>query len=217
MRDGRWLRHAVDLVLPVTCLGCGQRAVAWCDQCRSDALDLHIREHASGLQTIAAATYDGDVRDAILGYKERGRRDVLAGLGWLLDAAIEAAAVDLSRPVLVPMPSTPAAVRRRGGDHMIRLVRSLEHDAPVVKALGTRSAADSAELSATGRRVTRGQAMFARRGAAELLRERDVVLIDDIVTTGATLEQAARIAGALGARSVRAAVVAHTPKEVSGR
>lgn len=215
MRDGRWWRHAVDLVLPVRCLGCAQRAVAWCEPCRTNALDLHVREHESGLRTVAAATYDGDVREAILGYKERGRRDVLAALGWLLDAAIEAAAVDLNNPVLVPMPSTLAAVRRRGGDHMLRLVRSLDSDATIVRALGARSAADSADLSATGRRVARGQAMYARRGAAELLLERDVLLVDDIVTSGSTLEKAAELLGAVGARAVRGAVVAQTPKQVS--
>lgn len=203
-----------DLVLPVRCLGCGRRADAWCAPCRSEALDLQVREHPTGLRTVAAASYDGDVREALLGYKERARRDLRRPLAWLLAAALDVAATDLGDPVLVPMPSTVQAVRQRGGDHMVRLVHALAGDAQVAVTLGARSGADSAELSATGRRIARGQAMYARRGAAELVRGRDVLLVDDIVTTGSTLERAHALMLAAGARTVRAAVIAHTPKQV---
>lgn len=211
----RLWRSGIDLVLPVRCLGCARRAEAWCAPCRGEALDLHFREHPGGLRTVAAASYDADVREAILAYKERSRRDLARPLAWFLQAAVDAASAGLDEPVLVPMPSTTQAVRRRGGDHLVRLVRTLSGEPSIAVALGARSGEDSSELSATGRRLARGQAMYARRGAGELVGGRDVLLVDDIVTTGSTLERAHTLMAASGARSVRAAVVAETPKQVS--
>lgn len=210
----RWWRTGADLVLPVRCLGCGRRAEAWCAPCRAAALDLHVRELPGGLRTVAAAYYEADVREALVAYKERARRDLARPLGWLLQGALQVAAEGLRDPVLVPMPSTARAVRRRGGDHLQRLVRLLDDAPRVAIVLGARSGTDSAGLSASGRRVARGQGMFLRRGARGLLGGRDVVLLDDIVTTGSTLERGHALVVAAGARTVRAAVVAHTPKQV---
>lgn len=211
----RLWRAGADLVLPVRCLGCDRRAEAWCVQCRTAALDLHVRQHPDGLRTIAAASYDADVRAAILAYKERARRDLAGPLTWLLQAALSAAATDLRDVVLVPMPSTAASVRRRGGDHLLRLTRLLPGGISVALALGARAAADSAELSAAGRRLARRQGMYARRGIEKLVAGHDVVLIDDIVTSGSTLENAHALVAASGARTVRGAVIAQTPKQVS--
>ena len=59
--------------------------------------------------------------------------------------------------------------------------------------------------------------MRLRRDAAALLRGRDVLLVDDIVTTGATLTTAAALVRSAGARTVRGAVIAATEKEVTRR
>lgn len=212
----RLWRTGIDLVLPVRCLGCDRRADAWCEPCRAAALDLHVREHRCGLRTVAAAWYDADVREAILGYKERSRRDLARPLGWFLQAAVEVVSEGLTAPVLVPMPSTARAVRARGGDHMLRLARTAAGAGRIVVVLGARPGPDSARLSAAGRQVARSAGMFVRRGAEQLVRDRDVVLLDDIVTTGSTLEKAHALLASTGARTVRAAVVAQTPKEVTG-
>lgn len=211
------MRQAVDLVLPVQCVGCGARAVSWCPACQSAVLDLRVRELTGGLQVVAASSYAGAVREALLGYKERGRRDLTDALGRLLDAAVSAAEQGLRDPVIVTMPSARQATRRRGGDHMQRLARRALPTRPAAVVLGTRNARDAAELSAAGRQLARHTAMYARRGASALVSGRDVLLVDDIVTTGSTLARAHEIVAALGAREVRAAVVAETEKQVAGR
>ena len=172
---------------------------------------------AGGLLVAAATSYQGAARDAVLGYKDHGRRDLLRPLGWLLAAAVDGAAVGLRDPLVVPMPSSARAARRRGGDHMVRLAGEIAGSRPVAIALGSRDGADAAALSATGRQTARRQAMYARRGADELVRGRDILLVDDIVTTGATLQRAGEIARALGARRVHAAVVAETELQVARR
>lgn len=212
-----WLRGALDLVLPVRCVGCGTRAQPWCADCLVAALDLRVRQVSDSLIVVAAASYDGAVRDGILGFKERGRRDLARPLGWLLRGAVDGASAGLADPVLVPMPSTRRAARRRGGEHVPRLVRAMTATAPLALVLGTREGVDGAELSASGRQIARMQSMYGRSGARELIADRDVLLVDDIVTTGATMARAAQIVRALGAHEVRGAVVAETEKQVTSR
>lgn len=211
-----WLRHAADLVLPVRCLGCGHRAVAWCPECRSAALDLRVRP-LDGLLVAAASVYADDVRAAILGYKEHGRRDLSTPLSDLLRSAVRSAVSGLDRPLLVPMPSTARATRARGGDHMRRLIARAAPRAEVAVVLGSRSAPDAVGMSVAGRHNARRQAMYARQGIEKLVGGRDLLLVDDVVTTGSTLLRAAEIVRACGAREVRAAVIAETERQVSGR
>lgn len=204
-------------MLPVRCVGCGARAISWCRSCQGAALDLRVRQLDGGLQVVAASSYDGAVREALLGYKERGRRDLVAALGHLLGASVAAAEHGLHDPVLVPMPSSSRAMRQRGADHMLYLTRRAFPARAVATVLGSRGHRDATALSAAGRQVARRSAMYARRGARELIEGRDVLLVDDIVTTGATLARAGEIVAALGARRVRAAVLAETERQVAGR
>jgi predicted amidophosphoribosyltransferase len=160
-------------------------------------------EHA-GLPVIAAGRYEGGLRDAVLAYKERGRRDLAAPLAALL--AIAVAALDAPEAVLVPIPSSGSARRARGGDHVLRLVRRLGRTSGALRL--TRAVQDSAGLDAATRATNLAGAFVARPprspGAC-------AVLVDDIVTTGATLAEAARALTQAGWHTVGGAVVAATP------
>jgi predicted amidophosphoribosyltransferase len=194
-----------DLVLPRRCVGCGRPGELLCAGCLPAGLPFPAP--GIGLPVFAAAAYDGAVRAALLSYKERGRRDLAAPLAALLtQAALRAAPY---RAVLVPVPSSPDAARARGGDHLIRLAARVARQAriPVVTALTLhRSVRDSAGLGAAERNLNLDAAMRAepRRGAPR------AVIIDDIVTTGATLREAHRALRAAGWDVCGAAVVAAT-------
>lgn len=217
----RWAGELVDLVLPVECLGCAAAGIAWCEPCREAAGQLRIHAPdpapAGFPPTVAAATYADDVRLAILGAKDHGRRDLIAPLAQLLGWSVAAAVPGGGQTILVPMPSTPANARARGGSHMVRMASLVARaDGHVlVEALQVRDAHDATSLGAAGRLADRRRTMGVRRRAADLLQGKDVVLVDDVVTTGATLAVATSLVGRWGARSVRAAVVAATEKEVT--
>ncbi len=194
------LSDLLDLVLPTTCIGCGRPGAALCASCRQVAL---CRVDAAGVATVAGGRYEGALRSALLGYKERGRRDLAGPLSTVLAAAVG----ELARPdaVLVPVPSSPAARRARGGDHVVRLARRVAATVPALHL--ARSVQDSAGLGSAARAANLDHAMRAgpppRRGAP-------VVLVDDIVTTGATLAEAARALRAAGWEVCGGAVVAAT-------
>ncbi|WP_234010456.1 ComF family protein [Streptomyces sp. SPB074] len=146
--------------------------------------------------------------------------------------------------VLVPVPSARRAVRARGHDHVAGLARAAARRlraegraAHVLPALvPCREVRDQAGLGARERRANLAGALRVRAGALRLLREAPphtaFVLVDDVMTTGATIAEAARALraadvegvqrgdrsirpGGAGERitgAVRAAVVAVSPR-----
>jgi predicted amidophosphoribosyltransferase len=198
----------LDLLLPGCCGGCGAPGAGWCPACGS-RLGPHSSPVLPGGPPIAAVgRYRGPLRTAVLAYKERGRRDLAAPLARLL-ADVLPAGVPPGGWWLVPAPSRPAAIRARGGDHVLRLCRHLARGEPrlhvaAALALGRR-ARDSVGLDAAQRagnlagRVRVRAAALPPPGAA-------VLLVDDVITTGATLRACCAALGGAG-RPVTGAIV----------
>jgi predicted amidophosphoribosyltransferase len=159
----------------------------------------------------------------VVAFKERGRAELAAPLGVALALAVAAGVVAASgrRPVLlVPVPSSRAALRARGRDHVRELTRAAVGelraagvDAAEARLLARRGRVrDSAGLSAEQRRVNLA-GTFTTSGAAPA--DALVVIVDDVSSSGATLTEAAAVltdGRARGAPPVLAAVVAATPR-----
>ncbi len=205
------LAAAADLVLPRHCAGCRRPGALLCPRCRAALAAVRPRQARpdpcpAGLPaTVAAAAYDDRVAGLLVAHKERGQLALTPVLGALLRGA-----VDLLAPagaVLVPVPSSAAAVRARGHDHAWRLARAAARRdrLPVLAALrATRPVADQAGLDAAARAANLRGALAARRPLPGLT----VVVVDDVLTTGATLVEATRALRAAGADVLGAAVLA---------
>jgi predicted amidophosphoribosyltransferase len=162
-----------------------------------------------GVPVFSLGRYAGVRREAILAVKERGRGDLIGPLGDALGAGLRRLLEwrILSAPVaVVPAPTRRTAARRRGGDPVTRAAQAA--DAPgveVIAALRMRAfTRDSVGLSA-GRR----QANLAGRVRLTTSVGGDVVLVDDVVTTGATACESVRVLRSSGARVVAVLAVAH--------
>jgi predicted amidophosphoribosyltransferase len=199
----------VDLVLPGDCAGCGVPAHPWCPRCRAD-LGPPTRPHLpGGPDVFAVGRYTGPLRSALLRYKERGRRDLAGPLGALLAAVLDDA-VGATPVALLPAPSRPAAARERGGDHVARLCRAVAARRPgagVVRPLRlARRARDSVGLDAEQRAANLAGRVRVRPGAPRVVGTGTVLLVDDVVTTGATLRTCRDALAAAGVE-VGAAIV----------
>ncbi len=225
------LRAVLDLVLPAGCAGCGTEGVTWCTGCAGqlDRLPWPCRPDpcpASLPPTWAVAAYDGPVRAAVLAHKENGVRALGRPLGAGLASAVSAAltVTGCRSALLVPAPSRPAAVRERGQDPTLRLARAAARslrrqgvDARVVPVLRmSRTARDQAGLGAQARADNLAGAVRVPRRLRSAVAGRELVLVDDVVTTGATLAESARVLHGAGATVVAAAVVAATARRGTG-
>jgi predicted amidophosphoribosyltransferase len=145
--------------------------------------------------------------EAIRAYKDAGERRLAPLLAEMLASALCATrAFDPSRADAIAfVPATPGAFARRGFDHMEPVARALSGllGIPVRDALARRDARDQRGLSRAGR-------LENARGATipvDDMPEARVLLVDDVLTTGATLSQAARALRLSGALQVFGACV----------
>ncbi|MFI8944899.1 ComF family protein [Streptomyces sp. NPDC053750] len=215
-----WWRDLSDLVMPGECGGCGRARTVLCPRCRtalSGAAPGRVRPvpEPSGLPVVhAAARYADEVRAVLLAHKERGVLALTAPLGVALAGAVrtglrgvrtgtgDAGAVRVRGPVLlVPVPSARRAVRMRGHDPARRIalaaageLRRTGTPARVLAVLRQRhTVADQSGLGARERLDNLDGALTVVPGGGRLLcRGGPVVLVDDLMTTGASLTEAAR-------------------------
>ena len=224
MHTSRLLPELVDLLLPGGCGGCGRAGPGWCGTCAAGAGPPRRVWLPGGPPVLAVGRYRGPLRTALLAYKERGRRDLAAALGGLLAAGVADVVTPGPGTVwLVPAPSRRSAARGRGGDHVRRLCEVLASRlvatgrevvlAPglalagrVRDSVGLDPAERAANLAGALRPVPRG---LPPPGTA-------VVLVDDVVTTGATLRACRDALAAVGVSTAAATVLCDATSGVRG-
>ncbi|MBE3075232.1 MAG: hypothetical protein IMZ75_09855, partial [Actinobacteria bacterium] len=141
----RSLGATLEMALPIRCGGCGAPGATWCAACARDAGEATYPGGPRQVcptpcpvgypPTWAASPYDAAARKALVAFKDGDRRDLVAVLAPMLSGAIAAALAGDAhlRAVLasgngpvyvVPVPSSPAAVRRRGDAPLELLTRA---------------------------------------------------------------------------------------------
>ena len=180
----------------------GARAPSGCRRCRGRRFVFR--------RATAAVRYGGVARDLVLSVKFSGRREGMKVLGERLAAAHRETGIANRASLVVPVPLHPWRRLWRGFDQAELLADEVSKrlERPVVRALRRRRATvPQATRPPLERRSLTAEA-FAATWRARAVRQRAVLLVDDVMTSGATVEAASRALLAAGARVVFVGVAA---------
>lgn len=224
MRD-LWER-ALDLVFPPRCVACGARGYLLCPLCAATIAYIQppacplcgrrvarpgicptCRSYPPALDgMVAAAAFDGAVRECIHALKYEGQRPYAATLA----AIARPAYATLRKPdAIVPVPLFAKHERARGFNQSALIARHLTgEDMPVPHRwlARTRDTPPQVGQDRAARHANVADAFICPDPAA--VRGRRILLLDDVATTGATLDACARALRVAGAATVHALVVA---------
>lgn len=224
-------RLVVDAVLPPRCLGCGataDRPGALCPRCWEGvdflapplcrccgypfeldpgeaALCGACRRRAPAFDRArAVCAYDAGSRELLLAFKHADRTDAApAFAAWMARAGAEVLA---EADLIAPVPLHRWRLFRRRYNQAALLARALARTSGVALAsdllVRRRDTASQGGLSPAGRRRNVAGAFALRRGGAAAVAGRRVLLVDDVMTTGATVEACARVLRRAGAAGV---------------
>jgi ComF family protein len=222
-----WGAAAGDLLLGASCHGCGRPWWGICPACRRELgtrqpfVSVPVPRPDGFPLTVTSAVYDDLLRRVINAHKERQALILTRILAERLALSVDALlthvryAVVSAEIVLVPMPSAPRTVRERGFDATnamariaARRLRMRYRTTARSMLVQARPVADQAGLGARARQENLAGAFRLRR----LIKADAVVIVDDLVTTGSSLTEAARVLHEAGVPVLGAATVAATAR-----
>lgn len=203
-REQRLLDEILSVLLGASCAGCDEPGRVLCDGCRDLLRAAPVQRTLTGeLTATAALSFEGVAARCIRAVKEDGStllvRPLAAALHEVLptDAGVQ----------VVPVPTSLMSFRRRG----YRVPELL------VRACGRRPVRLLAHVGGTRDQRGLGRAELARNVAGSMRATRlgageEVVLLDDVITTGATLVEASAVLSEAGFRVRGAVALAATPR-----
>lgn len=204
----------LDVLFPPRCAACDDdapHADGFCAPCGLSLLPLHdtaAEDTIGRLRVLAPDAYGAALADAIVRMKHGGRPETARLLATRVAARWPAPPV--SDALLVPVPLHPGDLRARGYNQAALLCHHLRKAwALPVRDVLRRVARSGSQRGRdpAGRRAAVEGAFAVRRGGRRRVGGRPVILVDDVITTGATLREVARVLRAAGI-TVAAAVAA---------
>lgn len=236
------------MVLPVSCVGCGEPDTQWCSHCAVTATRHHQpslawREALWGTPVWAVVDYEDTWQRAVIAWKDRGVNRLATPWGYLMAQLLERLQLPADRPVLlVPVPSSVGGWIARGVQPTVELAHATAHawnaahqgvtsrtsrpegspGRPLPGVVVQQGLRRGGGLSLLGQLFARPHRRKRRSRSTRLakpsrfvgkhwLRGHRVVLIDDVLTTGSTLEQAAAAVRLAGGQLVGCVVFAAKP------
>ncbi len=200
------LTELSHLIFPSRCYGCNALGLSICTACRHEWIPHYYKTHANAINIHSAVIYTPTASKIILAAKENGLKGadellIEAIVHVLNKARLDSTKLNKSYFTLVPVPSSRQSQRRRGRSFIVDLTKAIsEHSGISINDClqVARRVSDQSGLTRVQRSANMQGAFSIKPGA--ILRG-DAILIDDVVTTGATLREAARALNSQGSHA----------------
>lgn len=222
----------LDLIMPYTCRGCGHLGELLCGCCKNYIIQPEMRDG----WIVAVGRREGVLMQLVEDYKYKSVRKTAPILAELMDevlltaagpavadtsptvAGATAGAPPVALPavislapdtIVVPLPTISKHIRERGFDHTLKLARALARRHKSWKCCSLIARANKAVQVGSNAEMRKKQALTAYELApsVEVSADKTYLLVDDISTTGASLEAAREVLRRAGAKKIFGAVV----------
>ena len=209
----------LDLIAPFSCRGCGRLGSLLCECCKNYNIQLiskmcprcrkNLKKCSCEDKAYAVGYREGVLETLTKDYKYKSIRKTAEILAEFLSEAIPH---DLENVVVVPLPTISRHIRERGFDHTSLLARKLAKRRkwkvePILSRRNKTVQVGASEI------LRKKQAKQAYEVVREIDKKKTYLLLDDIWTTGASMEAAIRLVKKAGAVKVASAVILMPPKE----
>ena len=219
------IESLLQIVAPHHCYGCGEIGTLLCDNCKYNIVDerytacivCRMPEASQGVCRACMATYtrawvvaerSDEIEQVLNGYKFMRQKAGAKSAAALLDDVLPSF-IGMN-VVIVPVPTISAHIRRRGYDHMALVARNFARQRKLSYSPQLIRRSNSVQLGSSKRqRFLNAKNAFAVKGSLDP--EAVYLVVDDVVTTGATLRFAAQALLDAGASTVWAATIARQP------
>ncbi len=184
--------------LPCRCYKCKRITsdFAVCDRCKTQTRLRHVWIRAD---------YGGNAKELLRLYKYERAQSAVSTIAEMLDEVIPFLHPDT---LVVPVPTATSRVRTRGYDHAALLARQIARTRGLMWLRAVTHLSQSRQVgSSRQQRLSQLRDVFVVTKPA-LVKGRDILVVDDVVTTGSTLEIMAQVLKQAGAKSVNAAAFA---------
>lgn len=222
--------HLIGLLAPAECLGCCREGASLCDSC-SLKITKPYQETCFGCNKLsvncstcekcrsiigvkaayAALAYNSTIKSLVAKYKFDHLRDAANQLAYLMADMGQSFIASLpGDAVVVPVPVVTSHIRQRGFDHSALLAKKFAHlvNLPCLLVIKRRDQKRQVGAKRSVRLRQLQDAFYVPESRSFTVKGRDILLIDDISTTGATLKEATQALRAAGAKQVFGLVLA---------
>lgn len=214
----------LNLIFPPKCIFCGvtlghDAVVEACDQCRAGVVASHRKdippeeldvEKAWCDRAMVAFEYDGPIRECIMNFKYHDKPSYGRTLGQMLIAAISGN-LDMSRfDLVMGIPLHKSRMKERGYNQSELMANSIAALTGLPRGTGlverVRNTSSQSLLTREQRRENMAAAFRVNR--LDKVRGKSILLVDDVLTTGSTLNECSRVLKEAGAKEVVAVALA---------
>lgn len=208
----------LDLIVPHSCRGCGQLGEVLCKRCKNYNIGQAIKicsrckkdyeECKCGIPVFAGFYREGLMMELVEDYKYQSIRDLSKVLAEILDEILPKGLGGGLQVVIVPLPTAPKHIRERGFDHTLKLAKALAKRRKEFSVARVISRYKNTVQVGANAKTRKKQVREAYEINNNMVRP-DVfyLLLDDIWTTGASMEEAIRLMKKAGAKHLAAAVI----------